>query len=71
VSDAYLNEHGPAVDLELTGTSQRGEHNIVGTATILVASREYGPMRLPTPPPTESPDPAQRWSLGRVVPNAD
>jgi acyl dehydratase len=69
VSDVYLHEHGPAVDLELTGTNQRGEHNIVGTATILVASREYGPMRLPTPPPSESPDPAERWSLGEIVPD--
>jgi acyl dehydratase len=67
VRDVYLSEHGPAVDLELTGTSQRGEHNIVGTATILVASREHGPMRLPTPPPTESPDPAERWSLGSIL----
>ena len=63
VRDVYLHEHGPAVDLDLTATSQRGEHNIVGQATILVASREHGPMRLPTPPATESPDPAERWSF--------
>lgn len=56
VVDAYLHaEHGPAVDIEITGTNQRGETNVAGTATILVASREHGPMRLPEPPPTESP----------------
>jgi acyl dehydratase len=71
VRDVHLSEHGPAVDLELTATSQRGEHNIIGAATILVASREHGPVRLPTPPDTDAPDPAGRWSLGGSVPNPD
>ena len=71
VSNVYLSEHGPAVDLELTGSNQRDEHNIVGMATVLVASREHGPMRLPTPPPVESPDPAQRWSLGGAASERD
>jgi hypothetical protein len=71
VRDVYLHEHGPAVDLDLTATSQRGEHNIIGQATILVASREHGPTRLPTPPETEAPDPAERWSLGGNVPDGD
>jgi acyl dehydratase len=71
IRDVYLHEHGPAIDIELTGTNQRGEHNIVGEATILVASREHGPMTLPTPPATESPDPADRWSLSGPVATSD
>lgn len=39
---------GPAIELAVTGTNQRGQANINGTATILVASREHGPVRLPT-----------------------
>jgi len=69
VVHAYVGEHGPAVDLDLTATNQRGKCNIVGTATILVASREHGAVRLPEPPPTESPDPADRWALTGVAPD--
>ena len=66
VRDVYLHEHGPAVDIDISGTNQRGVENVSGTATILLASREHGPVRLPTPPVTESPDPAERWSLGEA-----
>jgi acyl dehydratase len=45
-------ELGPLVDIEVTGTNQRGEQNINGDATLLVASREHGPVRLPDPPAT-------------------
>jgi acyl dehydratase len=38
---------GPLVELTLTGTNQRGQENIRGTATILVPSRELGPVQLP------------------------
>jgi hypothetical protein len=40
----------PAVDLELAATNQRGEITAPGQATILLPSRELGPVRLPDPP---------------------
>jgi acyl dehydratase len=40
----------PAVDLELVATNQRGTVTTPGTATILLPSRERGPVRLPDPP---------------------
>jgi len=40
----------PAVDLELAATNQRGTVTSPGTATILLPSREHGPVRLPDPP---------------------
>lgn len=42
-------ELGPLVELELSGVNQRGEQNIRGNATILLASREHGPVTLPEP----------------------
>jgi hypothetical protein len=42
---------GQLVDIEVTGTNQRGQQNINGWATLLVASREHGPVQLPEPPP--------------------
>lgn len=51
VTDARVDDVlGPLVDITVTGTNQRGKQNINGTATILVASREHGPVRLPDPP---------------------
>jgi len=41
---------GAVVDIEVTGTNQRGQQNINGWATFIVASRDHGPMRLPDPP---------------------
>ncbi|MEM7140949.1 MAG: hypothetical protein AAF548_07935, partial [Actinomycetota bacterium] len=46
----YLGEHGPAVDLEIHGENQRGMVTCPGHATVLLPSREHGPVRLPTPP---------------------
>jgi len=47
----YLAEGGrPAVDLDLTATSQRGEVTTPGHATVLLPSREHGAVRLPDPP---------------------
>ena len=47
----YLAEGDrPAVDLELAATNQRGEITAPGHATILLPSRERGPVRLPDPP---------------------
>jgi acyl dehydratase len=40
----------PAVDLELRAENQRGTITSPGTATILLPSREHGPVRLPDPP---------------------
>lgn len=42
---------GPAIDVEVTGVSQRGEVTSLATATILLASRSHGPVVLPGPPP--------------------
>jgi acyl dehydratase len=39
----------PAVDLELWSRNQRGVVTTPGTATILLPSREHGPVRLPRP----------------------
>lgn len=40
----------PAVDLEIWGENQRGAITCPGHATILLPSREHGPVRLPDPP---------------------
>jgi hypothetical protein len=42
---------GAAVDLEFSGRNQRGDVNTVAKATVLLASREHGPVVLPEPPP--------------------
>ncbi len=40
----------PAVELEIWGENQRGEVTTPGHATILLPSRDHGPVRLPDPP---------------------
>jgi acyl dehydratase len=51
VSDKYDSpEIGPAIDIEITGTNQRGKPNCQASATILLASRAKGPVVLPEPP---------------------
>ena len=40
----------PAVDLDVWGQNQRGETTCPGHATVLLPSREHGPVRLPDPP---------------------
>jgi acyl dehydratase len=40
----------PAVDVELSATNQRDEVTTPGHATVLLPSREHGPVRLPAPP---------------------
>jgi acyl dehydratase len=42
---------GPLIDVDVEGTNQRGEVNCSAAGTILLASREHGQVRLPTPPP--------------------
>jgi acyl dehydratase len=47
----YLaDDERPAVEVELAAESQRGELTTPGHATILLPSREHGPVRLPDPP---------------------
>jgi acyl dehydratase len=51
ITRRYLAEGDrPAVDIELAATNQRGEVTTPGHATILLPSREQGPVRLPDPP---------------------
>ena len=51
VVDKYLADGDrPAVDLEIWGENQRGVITCPGHATILLPSREHGPVRLPDPP---------------------
>lgn len=51
VTRKYLAEGDrPAVDLDVWGENQRGEITTPGHASILLPSREYGPVRLPDPP---------------------
>ena len=47
----YRGDGGrPAVDLDLRTRNQRGEITSPASATILLPSREHGPVRLPDPP---------------------
>jgi hypothetical protein len=56
VTRAFLAEGSrPAVEIELEATNQRGENTTPGHATILLPSREHGPVRLP-PVPGEASD---------------
>ncbi len=43
-------ELGPLIEVEMKGTNQRGADNILASATILVASREHGAVKLPSKP---------------------
>jgi len=40
----------PVVDVAVQGVSQRGDNTAPGHATIILPSRQYGPVVLPTPP---------------------
>jgi acyl dehydratase len=51
ISRKYVDDHGrPTVDLEVWGENQRGETTCPGHATILLPSREHGPVKLPDAP---------------------
>jgi acyl dehydratase len=50
VTRKYLAEGRPAVDVDLGAVNQRGENTTPGHATILLPSRDRGPVRLPDPP---------------------
>jgi acyl dehydratase len=43
-------ELGPAIDIAVSGRNQRGDENLSGVATILLASRTHGAVKLPQPP---------------------
>jgi acyl dehydratase len=48
IVDKRIDERlGGLIELDLTGTNQRGQENIRGSATILLPSRERGPVVLP------------------------
>jgi hypothetical protein len=44
-------DKGPLMDIKVTGTNQRGTENIRCLATILLPSRQYGPVKMPKAPP--------------------
>jgi hypothetical protein len=51
VTRKYLADgERPAVDLDLWGENQRGLITTPGHASVLLPSREHGPVRLPDPP---------------------
>lgn len=50
VERKYLVDGRPAVDLVLRAENQREELTTPGHATVLLASKEHGPVRLPDPP---------------------
>jgi len=51
VTRKYLSDGDrPAVDLDIWAENQRDEQTTPGHATILLPSREHGPVRLPDPP---------------------
>jgi acyl dehydratase len=51
VTRSYLAEGGrPAVEIALRCTNQRGVETTPATATVLLPSREHGPVELPSPP---------------------
>jgi hypothetical protein len=50
VTNRYLADGRPAVDVDLQAVNQRGELTTPGHATILLPSREMGPVQLPEPP---------------------
>jgi acyl dehydratase len=50
VTHKYMADGRPAIDVGLHAHNQRGELTTPGTATILLPSHEFGPVRLPEPP---------------------
>jgi hypothetical protein len=51
VTRKYLTDaERPAVDLEIWGENQRGDTTTPGHASILLPSREHGPVELPAAP---------------------
>jgi acyl dehydratase len=56
ITAKYVSETlGPAIDIAISGTNQRGVENVSGVATLLLESRSHGPIRLPDPPVLQRP----------------
>lgn len=53
VTKKYLEDGKCCVDVEFTGTNQREQLTTVGTATVILPSREHGPVRYPTAPSSQ------------------
>lgn len=51
VVDKRIEGRNAVIDLELASTSQRGENTAPGTASVILPSRELGPVILPEPEP--------------------
>jgi len=54
ITEARVDEQlGPLIEIAMRGTNQRGSDNVTASATVLLASKVHGPVRLPqAPPPT-------------------
>jgi len=51
ITEARIDEVlGPLIEITLRGTNQRGSDNITASATVLLPSKKYGPVKLPQPP---------------------
>lgn len=51
ITDARVDERlGPLVELSISGVNQRGDENVRADATLLVASRKHGPVKMPATP---------------------
>jgi len=61
----------PAVELELEGRNQRDEVTTPGHATILLPSRQHGPVRLPDPPGNASDLPSVIDALAKRFANEE
>jgi acyl dehydratase len=50
VTRKYVDDGKYCVDIEFKGVNQRDETTTAGTATVILPSREHGPVAYPTPP---------------------
>lgn len=66
VVDKRREGHHCIVDLAIKGTSQRGWITCPGSATVILPSREHGPVMLPT-----APDPIRQRGLDVIVAAAE
>lgn len=56
ITDARIDaELGPLIELDIRGVNQRGDENITGSATVLVASRKTGKLASPPTSPAMTP----------------
>jgi acyl dehydratase len=69
IADRRVDDNlGPVVEIDIVGTNQRGQQTFNGRATLLVASRQHGPVKLPDITPEDpthapsEPDPNARGS---------